>query len=75
MTECATETLEAFVKARRQELDEFEKYWKRAHEIVPENYPMAMSGGDWDEALYMFPGAGADIYDQNGDVVKENVDG
>jgi len=35
-------------------LNRFEESWRESHENDPENYPLSMNPGDWDEQFAFF---------------------
>lgn len=47
-------TLEEYVEMVKKDLDEFESNWKNSHESDPENWPMEMNEGNWDEQLLSY---------------------
>jgi len=46
--------LEAFVKEVRDDVLRFERYWVQQHKKKPEQYPMEMNSGDWNEQFLAF---------------------
>lgn len=38
----------------RSRIDAFEFYWKQQHEESPEDYPMDMLAGDWEEQVILW---------------------
>ncbi len=47
-------TIEEFVNHMKQRLEEFENYWNKNHQENPENYPLKMTDGEWDEQFASF---------------------
>lgn len=45
-------TLEEFVARTKAELDAFADNWKKEHAKAPDDWPMEMSLGEWDEQFY-----------------------
>jgi hypothetical protein len=48
------ETLAQFITRLEREIKEFEMHWLAEHMDNPENYPMTMGPGEWDEQLRAF---------------------
>lgn len=44
-------TLDQFIKEQHKELERFAKNWIEQNKIEPENWPMEMNAGEWDEQL------------------------
>jgi hypothetical protein len=42
-------TLSQYVKSRKKELDDFEKYWKAQRKIDKDNWPINVPEGEWYE--------------------------
>ncbi|SOC25860.1 hypothetical protein SAMN05428964_1052 [Thalassospira xiamenensis] len=54
---CATSgpcTLDDFLEFERARIEAFKAYWLRCHELYPEQFPMTLDPGQWDEALMIF---------------------
>lgn len=43
------ETLDAFVARTQQELADFEKSYRDGNSVAPDQWPLEMGAGDWDE--------------------------
>lgn len=47
-------TLDDFLEFERARIEAFQAYWLRCHELYPEQFPMTLDPGQWDEALMIF---------------------
>ena len=47
-------TFDDFMTEFRQDLADFEAGWRLENEHDPDNYPMKMDSGDWDEQFSFF---------------------
>lgn len=46
--------LKEFIEEQKLALIAFEEYWNHANKIEPENFPLVLNAGDWDEQLRIF---------------------
>lgn len=47
-------TLEGFITEKKLEIEAFERWWIKNHEENPNNFPLELGPGDWDEQLQLF---------------------
>ena len=47
-------TLEEFIEAEKDRLDEFKESWERDNSVNPDHYPMTMPDGEWDQQLLSY---------------------
>ena len=47
-------TYQEFIEEQRQRLIDFEAYWLGMNHQHPDQFPMDMESGDWDEQLAIF---------------------
>lgn len=47
-------TLMDFIESNRESLRKFNAYWREKHESNPDDFPMELNTGDWDEQLESF---------------------
>ena len=47
-------TLEEFIINVKWRLQEFEDFYKEQHQENPDEYPLSMTGEDWDEKFLLF---------------------
>ncbi len=42
-------TLDEFVSTEKQKLDDFAKHWMEDREKLPEQFPLSLNPGEWDQ--------------------------
>ena len=47
-------TLREYVWQTKMDLDEFENWWNQNHDKEPNDFPLELGEGDWDEQFNMF---------------------
>lgn len=47
-------TLDEFIDEQKELLTKFEKFWRKKMKTDPDEFPLAMDGGDWDEQLRVY---------------------
>lgn len=47
-------TFEQYMTELRKAVEEFEIYWRESNAESPEEFPLEMAEGDWDEQFHFF---------------------
>jgi hypothetical protein len=47
-------TLDEFIDEQKELLVAFEKYWRKMMKSAPDDFPLSMDEGDWDEQLLVY---------------------